>query len=393
MASVSRHLAAASAAALLCGLSICAQDAHAAGSTKTRMRAAKTHSRSAAGGERKRRHRKISARKAPAVEIDRIPLGPGRWTPAVRDRLEHLLASKNLSAGAETPTVIVALESVAQAHDPGDALFQRLVDRAEFRFDDDFWKLIPEPFGRERIRAALSGFKDQPSKLWPKEESYPLYRKAFYAARKDICAAWSARECARWRATLLSGYLEPDLRAAVRELIGPALAEPVRIARVGDFPEDPEGVEIVTGLRKVPELEALFRALERRGCEIWFFSRSDQWSAEGFAKLYGIPPGRVAGVRSIVRNGTLSAEIVPPVPQGEGAVEAVARFIGRPPVLALGGPGDEGMLRLAQASVFFSTAGAVSAQAAGYVQPRFSALREPQRIVSAEAEQERGKRR
>lgn len=336
-------------------------------------------------------------RKKAVVAVDsgpaRIPLEPGRWRPEVRDALELRLARDGrLSPGydpEDPPVAVLSLDGLAGAHSAGDALFRRLVDRAEFRFVDKYWRMIPEPFGGERVRAGYNGFKDRPPAVWPKDEDYAVYRKAFYRARREVCRLWGGRECARWKASLLVGFPERDLRAIVREAIPDALAEPVGVGRAGDFLDDPAPVEFETGLRRVPELEELARKLGEQGFTVWVMSRSDQWSAERFASFYGVPPERVLGVRNVVSEGKLEAGMVPPLPWGTGMVEALLRIIGKEPDIALLGADDRELASKTELPVWFLGEGdAPPKQPGALVQPVFKPLRMPQ-SAGGEEEKER----
>jgi hypothetical protein len=73
-------------------------------------------------------------------------------------------------------------------------------------------------------------------------------------------------------------------------------------------------------------------------------SSAIQPAAEAFASLYGVKPDRVIGTRVHTVNGKLTARVLDPVPSGVGRVEAAIHFIGDPPVLAVGGEGDEELL-------------------------------------------------
>ncbi|MFA6029972.1 MAG: hypothetical protein WC969_08975 [Elusimicrobiota bacterium] len=335
-------------------------------------------------------------RRKAAVVVDsgpaRIPLEPGRWKPEVRDALELRLAREGRLSSRydpeDPPVAVLMLDGLAGAHSAGDALFRRLVDHAEFRFDDKYWRMIPEPFGGERVRAGYNGFKDRPPAVWPKDEDYAVYRKAFYRARREVCRLWGGRECARWKATLLAGFSERDLRAIVREAIPDALAEPVGSGRAGDFLDDPDPVEFPTGLRRVPELEELARKLAEQGFVVWVMSRSDQWSAERFASLYRVPSERVLGVRNVVMEGKLEAGMIPPLPWGTGTVEALLRIVGKEPDIALLGLDDRELAAKTALPVWFLEEGVLPPKPEALTQTVFKPLRMPQ-SAGGEEEAER----
>ena len=167
----------------------------------------------AAGGyavTHKKRHKKGPSTPARPAGPDRVPLPEGRWAPDVRAALERLLARRGRDSPGYSeespPAAVFSLDALAAAHSPGDALFSLLIDSAAFKFDAGFWRLVPITAGRERIRAGYNEFHGQPRSIWTRDASYLMYRKAFYKARKDVCALWGARECARWKAILLAGF-------------------------------------------------------------------------------------------------------------------------------------------------------------------------------------------
>jgi len=65
-------------------------------------------------------------------------------------------------------------------------------------------------------------------------------------------------------------------------------------------------------------------------------SASCQWIVEVGAEYLGIPPWRVAGVRTALRDGCVSTEILQPVTYGAGKVEAALRLCGGRPAVAMG---------------------------------------------------------
>ncbi|MEK7746659.1 MAG: hypothetical protein AAB576_08340 [Elusimicrobiota bacterium] len=277
-----------------------------------------------------------------------MALPAGRWAPPVRDALEKLLGSVgNESAEYDadnSPIAVLALDSVSMTHRPDHALFRYLVDHAKFQFDEGFWKRIPEPFGRGRMRACYNVFRDHPPAVWEKDGDFLSYRKDFHRAHAKVCAAWGEKECSRWKLALLAGLEDAELRKMAGEAVNEALLEPVGTTPIGAFPEDPDSVEIRTGLRKIPEIQDLCAALKARGFDLWLMSTSDEWSAQAFARLYGVDPARVVAFSARVAGGKLTEEILAPVPYGPGQAAAIVMLIGRSPALILGGKGNADLL-------------------------------------------------
>lgn len=86
-----------------------------------------------------------------------------------------------------------------------------------------------------------------------------------------------------------------------------------------------------------PQMRILLADLQEYGFEVWVVSASPELLYQGFVhKALGIPVDRILGVRSVVRNDTVTNELVYPVPQDEGKSEAIQTFIKAKPLFAGG---------------------------------------------------------
>lgn len=319
-------------------------------------------------------------------------LAPGRWAPETADALERLLqffgAGTTGYSTADPPAAVLMLDDCAISGSPGDALFAKMTTQASFVFDDAFWRLLPPQYGAASVRAGWLSFKDQPRNIWPKDPNYLLYRKSLHGAFDRLCADAGARTCSRWRASLYNGLEEAELQRLARAAIAEGLRRPVTPEAVGNSPDDPAPAEARPALRLVPEMKDLAGALLARGFDVWAFSLSGQYSATEAARLYGLHPTRVVGVRSKIVNGALTSETLNPVPEAYGLSEAVTMFLGRPPALAVGRPQEAPLLDTDDGDglrVLIAPAVGPEAEAGrkkGWVvQPPFSPVREPQEAV------------
>jgi hypothetical protein len=320
-------------------------------------------------------------------------LAPGRWAPETADALERLL--QFLGAGttgystSDPPVAVLMLDGCAMTGSPGDALFARMSADAAFVFDDAFWRRMPAQYGGAAARGGWLSFKDQPRAVWPKDPNFLLYRKTLHRAYDRLCADAGPRACARWRASLMAGLEEGEVSRLAKTAVAEGLRRPVAPEPAGASPDDPAPAETRPALRVVPEMKDLARALLERGFDVWAFSLSGQTAALEAARLYGLHPSRVAGLRNKVVNGALTAETLHPTPEGYGLAEAVSLLLGRPPALAVGRPEDAALLDTDDGEglrVLVSDPGAPAAaagRAKGWVvQPPFSPVREPQEAVA-----------
>lgn len=101
--------------------------------------------------------------------------------------------------------------------------------------------------------------------------------------------------------------------------------------------------------REYPQMKRLISLLQDEGFEVWIVTASPEVLYQGFlSETLGIPITNVIGVKSIVREGHMSEEIVQPVPQDEGKLEAIATFVQARPLLVGGNSrGDREMIGFA----------------------------------------------
>lgn len=86
-----------------------------------------------------------------------------------------------------------------------------------------------------------------------------------------------------------------------------------------------------------PQMRILLANLEDYDFEVWVISASPELLYQGFVhKALGIPKDRILGVRSVIREGVVTDELVNPVPQDEGKAEVIQTFIKAQPLFAGG---------------------------------------------------------
>jgi len=97
-----------------------------------------------------------------------------------------------------------------------------------------------------------------------------------------------------------------------------------------------------------PEMLALVTELQRRGCEIWAVSSTNDWVIEEGVRRFNIPATRVLSARVAVEDGLVTGRILD-VPTDEGKVAALAAAgITRPDAVFGNSVHDAAMLSIAR---------------------------------------------
>ena len=305
-------------------------------------------------GKKRPAYSQIAASAATAVSSGAAatPAGPpmprlpaGRWRPEIKAALETFIAAHGKDSrgydAQQPPVAALAFNDVAVINDVGLAVFQRMVDRADFKFNDAFWQEVPLAYGRQRLRAAYVIFLEQPFSTWMRQPSYQQYRKGFFQAYRDICAKLGQVDCRTWLARLLIGYGEEELAAYTRAALGAEYLRPLGTELVADSMDDRDPVPVRHGLVWVPELRALIDLLRGSGFDVWVIDANEQHEFEVVAAQADFDPSRVQGIRSRVVAEKLSGVILQPVPVRGGKANVVAAQLGRPPLLVVGSRRDD----------------------------------------------------
>jgi phosphoserine phosphatase len=91
-----------------------------------------------------------------------------------------------------------------------------------------------------------------------------------------------------------------------------------------------------------PAIQQLIHTLQRHGFEVWVVSASPEFVYQGFvSQALGIPVTHVIGIKSVVKNGITTDEIIPPIAQADGKVDAIATRIKAQPLFAAGNSKDD----------------------------------------------------
>lgn len=276
-------------------------------------------------------------------------LAPGRWDPAVRAALEALARrAGDESPGydaAAPPIAVLTLDDAVIDGDLGELCFWKLVRRAQFKFGDKFWDIVPIVYGRQKTRAAYEQFSSFSPEIWDAEPTYHQYCKDFVASYHGICENVDRERCRSYLARLWRGYARQDAQAYASSVWDEELSQAPRVEAVAASPSDSAPEHVRRGLRVAPELKDLIRFLRATGFDVWLQSPEQTALVRAAAVKLGVDPDHAQGIRLTSFKDKLGDKALDPLPLREGKVEAIVRAAGREPALVVGtGPEDVDLL-------------------------------------------------
>ncbi len=286
---------------------------------------------------------------AAARPLDRLQ--PGRWNPAIAETLDVAVqvygrGSVDFDA-ARRPIAVLPVDDGLIEGDPSELVFQDLVRKAAFKFDDSFWDVVPILYGRQRIRAAYEQFSGLPRDVWDEQPTYHQFVKYFIESYQRMCFEVSRKDCRIYLARLLKGFPRKEALDYAKGVLATEAARPPSIEKLGASSEDPNPVAIRHGFLATPELLDLTRLLERSGFDVWLEDPDPQPVLQAAAQQLRLQGVELAGIseglskdRDVSRE-TMTGKIVEPVPIREGKVDALVSGAGRGPTLALGVSADD----------------------------------------------------
>lgn len=294
----------------------------------------------------RRRHKAAAATQAPgAVSRPKVPtpiLSPGRWAPDVLKTVESFIRARG-TGGADynsekPPAAVFVLSDCAIVNDLGEAVLRRMVERVDFKFDEEFWRLVPVVHGRIALQGAYENFASLPVSVWREQASHRQYRKGFLKAYRDMCSGEGIKECRLWLSRLLYGFTQEELAALAKVFIKEEFAVNLGPEVIEGGPGDKEPAVVRGGLRAVPELRDLANKLVERGFEVWLLGDEARPFVAAAAEEFGLPAERALGALIDFSSGTAraSGEVLEPFPFRGGKASVVASALGRAPALIVG---------------------------------------------------------
>jgi hypothetical protein len=286
-------------------------------------------------------------KKAPTVvhitPIERLALG--RWKPEVKLAVEVFAADNGKTSSSydpeHPPVAVLPWEDAAVVGDLGELVFQRLVERAEFKFDDAWWGIVPLAYGRQRIRAAHEQFFGLSRTIWDAQPTYHQYWKGMLESYQQTCRKVDRKDCRIYLARLLKGFERDELIDYAKAVASDERQRPVAIERVPEAEGDDKPANIRRGLRELPEMKDLARLLLAAGFDVWIVDLESQQILDAQAPAYGIDRSRIVGIPQALFRSRITSKIEEPVPTRGGKIDAMVSRLGRPPVFAVGAGYDD----------------------------------------------------
>lgn len=264
----------------------------------------------------------------------------GRWTPEVRAAVDRFIAERGKLApgydAAKPPVAVLPWSDALVAGDPAELVFLSLATKVDFRYDDEWWTIIPVGHGRQPSRAAYNNFISFSSSVWSAQPDYHVYRKALLGSYLGLCREVGRKECRQYLARLWAGFAENDAVEYSRVTLAAEKARPSGVELVHAEATDAAPLKVRRGLRLIPEMRDLALKLREAGVDVWVVDDVPQPVLLASAADYGIDRTRVAGIVPAPDGARYSASVLKPVPTRSGKAEIVKASVGRAPDFVLG---------------------------------------------------------
>ena len=277
----------------------------------------------------------IKSKKNPAVFS-----GEG-WSPQVARAIRKLIAEKgnaSLSYNPKKPPIATLPWEGVIANNDADALvFWRLVRRADFKFSNSFWDIVPIAYGRQKIRAAYEQFSPLPKTIWDTQPTYHQYLKYFVESYQDQCRETGFKSCRIYLSRLWFGFSPQEAAAYAHITLNQEKFQAPKKEMISEPPEDRSPAYIERGISVRRPLIELVESLHAAGFDIWILSANAEPTLQAALDWAGISYAHPAGIKlKLDKKGFFNGEIAQPLPFWGGEIETIIFHTGRVPALSLG---------------------------------------------------------
>lgn len=264
---------------------------------------------------------------------------PGAWESGVKSDLIKLVKAHGQDAAGydekNPPVAAIDFDNTCIRGDIGRAFYDHMVTERKIRFNDEIFQALPGD-KRNNIKAAWKKLEKLPAGKQTGSLELQTFRKLMHQAYWSLCYNTPPEKCFPWQVRFYAGYSPDDLYSMAENVMEAELRKPLGSEPIKAGPEDQAPAITSTGIRIHQEIHGLIALLQKRGFDVWIISAGPEWVVEGAARRFGVKPDRVIGMRAKLEDGKLTSEIEPPPTFRKGKVEAIQKFIGRKPLLAVG---------------------------------------------------------
>lgn len=263
----------------------------------------------------------------------------GNWEADVQARLIELIQTRGRGSSgydaSKPPVVVFDFDNTCVRGDLGRAFFDFMVTGLRIHFREEIFSALPEKT-RGVIRETWAAIEKLPSDSRAGSREARQLRKLMHQSYWNLCQETNAAQCYPWQVRFYADYSPDEISRLAKELFDQELKRPLGSETLEVDANDTQPSITATGLRVHPEIRQLVGLLREQGFDVWIVSAGPQWVVKAAAPALGVLPDHVLGMRTKLVDGKLSSEIDPPTTFREGKVQAIQKFIGRRPVLALG---------------------------------------------------------
>lgn len=264
---------------------------------------------------------------------------PGAWESDVKHNLIKLVVAHGEGSAEydpkDPPVAAIDFDNTCIRGDIGRAFYDWMVTERKILFTNDIFKALPGD-KRKGIKAAWKKLKKMPAEKQADSVELQTFRKLMHQAYWSLCYNTPPEKCFPWQVRFYAGYTPEEIRNMAKEVTKRELEKPLGSEPIKAGPDDTAPAITSTGIRIHKEVQSLIALLQKKGFQVWIISAGPEWVVEGAALQFGVKPDRVIGMRAKLKDGKLTSEIEPPPTFRKGKVEAIEKFIGKKPLLAVG---------------------------------------------------------
>ncbi len=263
------------------------------------------------------------------------------WSPQIAEAIKKLILEKGKTSPhynlKKPPIVTLPWEGVVADGDADELVFWRLIRRADFKFSNPFWNLIPIAYGRQKLRAAYEQFSPLPKTIWNTQPTYHQYLKYFVKTYQDQCRETGIKSCRIYLSRLWFGFTPQEAENYSQITLNQEKFQVPKKEIIAEPPEDRAPVYIRRGIRVRPQVLELIQTLHDAGFDLWIISDNAEPTLKAALNWAQISYAHPAGIKmKLDKKGVFNGKISQPLPFWGGEIETIIFHTGTIPALSLG---------------------------------------------------------